>query len=103
MSIVPLNYVQMNSYAGASVDNWGAQNNIDSLWGKFRTGGLMNPLDVIEQITYFMFIYDLNDFDNKHAKKSAMLGIPHASIFEGMWDGGGICRQIRWAGVPRYH
>ena len=29
---------------------------IDSLWTIFWTGGLANPLDVIEQMTYLMFI-----------------------------------------------
>ena len=28
---------------------------IDSLWEIFWTGGLTNPLDVIEQMTYLMF------------------------------------------------
>ncbi len=36
---------------------------IDSLWEIFRTGGLTNPLDVIEQMTYLMFIHDLDDSD----------------------------------------
>ena len=32
------------------------KNKIDSLWDIFAAGGLVNPLDVIEQITYLMFI-----------------------------------------------
>lgn len=43
----------------------------------------MNPLDVIEQITYLMFIHDLDDADNKKAKDNALIGIPYKSIFEG--------------------
>ncbi len=54
---------------------------IDSLWEIFWTGGLTNPLDVIEQMTYMMFIHDLDDTDNIHAKESAMLGLPYQSIF----------------------
>ena len=38
----------------------------------FWTGGLTNPLDVIEQMTYMMFIRDLDDSDNMHAKEAAM-------------------------------
>lgn len=34
---------------------------IDSLWEIFWTGGLTNPLDVIEQMTYLMFIRDLDE------------------------------------------
>ena len=54
---------------------------IDSLWEIFWTGGLTNPLDVIEQMTYLMFIRDLDDADNLHAKEAAMLGLPYQSVF----------------------
>ncbi len=57
------------------------KNKIDSLWDTFAAGGLVNPLDVIEQITYLMFIHDLDDADNLRAKESAMLGLPYESIF----------------------
>lgn len=59
------------------------KNKIDSLWEIFWTGGLTNPLDVIEQITYLMFIRDLDDSDNRRAKEGAMLGLPYKSIFDG--------------------
>ena len=32
------------------------KNKIDNLWDIFASGGLVNPLEVIEQITYLMFI-----------------------------------------------
>lgn len=57
------------------------KNKIDSLWDIFAAGGLVNPLDVIEQITYLMFIRDLDDSDNLRAKESAMLGLSYESIF----------------------
>ena len=57
------------------------KNKIDSLWDTFASGGLVNPLDVIEQITYLMFIHDLDDLDNKNKKESVMLGVPFKSIF----------------------
>ena len=56
---------------------------IDSLWEIFWTGGLTNPLDVIEQMTYLMFIHDLDESDNLRAREAAMLGIPFESIFAG--------------------
>ena len=59
------------------------KNRIDSLWDIFAAGGLVNPLDVIEQITYLMFIHDLDDSDNLRSKESAMLGLPYESIFAG--------------------
>ena len=57
------------------------KNKIDSIWEIFWTGGLTNPLDVIEQMTYLMFIHDLDVADNTRAKESAMLGLPHESVF----------------------
>lgn len=54
---------------------------IDALWDIFAAGGLVNPLEVIEQITYLMFIHDLDDSDNTRAKESAMLGLSYQSIF----------------------
>lgn len=57
------------------------KNKIDGLWDIFASGGLVNPLEVIEQITYLMFIHDLDDLDNKRAKESAMLGLPFESIY----------------------
>ena len=59
------------------------KNRIDGLWDIFAAGGLVNPLDVIEQITYLMFIRDLDDTDNLRAREAAMLGLTHKSIFEG--------------------
>ena len=76
------------------------KNKIDSLWEIFWTGGLTNPLDVIEQITYLMFIHDLDDSDNMRAKESAMLGLPYSSIFsdevqigDRIVDG----KQLKWS------
>ena len=76
------------------------KNKIDSLWDIFAAGGLVNPLDVIEQITYLMFIHDLDDSDNRRAKEAAMLGLPYQSIFadevqigERIVDG----RQLKWS------
>lgn len=57
------------------------KNKVDKLWEMFWTGGLTNPLDVIEQITYLMFIRDLDQTDNNRQKESGMLGIPYTSMF----------------------
>ncbi len=57
------------------------KNKINSLWETFWTGGITNPLDVVEQMTYLMFIHDLDAADNQRAKESSMLGVPHKSIF----------------------
>lgn len=64
---------------------------IDKLWEMFWTGGITNPLDVIEQVTYLMFIRDLDDLDNIRSKESVMLGVPYQSIFN--QDG----QQLKWS------
>ena len=76
------------------------KNRIDGLWDIFAAGGLVNPLDVIEQITYLMFIHDLDTTDNLRAKESAMLGLPFKRIFadevqvgERTIDG----KQLKWS------
>lgn len=63
---------------------------VDRLWEMFWTGGLTNPLDVIEQITYLMFIRDLNQSDNNRQRESLMLGIPYTSMFVGK-------EHLRWS------
>ena len=76
------------------------KNRIDSLWEIFWTGGLTNPLDVIEQITYLMFIRDLDDSDNLRAKESAMLGLPYTSVFTGevqVGDRKVDGQQLKWS------
>ncbi|MBQ0098703.1 MAG: SAM-dependent DNA methyltransferase [Oscillospiraceae bacterium] len=59
------------------------KNKIDGLWDIFASGGVVNPLNVIEQITYLMFIHDLDEADNLRAKEDEMLGLPYKSIFAG--------------------
>lgn len=76
------------------------KNKIDGLWDVFAAGGLVNPLEVIEQITYLMFIRDLDDVDNKRAKESAMLGLPYKSIFADEVKIGDRTiegRQLKWS------
>ena len=76
------------------------KNRIDGLWNIFAAGGLVNPLEVIEQITYLMFIHDLDDTDNTRAKESAMLGLPYKSIFSDEVEIGGRTidgNQLKWS------
>ena len=59
------------------------KNKIDGLWEIFWTGGITNPLEVVEQMTYLMFIRDIDSADNIRSKEAAMLGLPFKSIFDG--------------------
>ena len=76
------------------------KNKIDSLWEIFWNGGITNPLDVIEQMTYLMFIKDLDDTDNLRAKEAAMLGLPYKSIFADeveLGDRKAPGNQLKWS------
>lgn len=73
---------------------------VDGIWDIFWAGGLTNPLDVIEQITYLMFIHDLDEADTRRTKESEMLGLPFNSIFSEEVEIGGVKvngNQLKWS------
>ena len=37
------------------------RNKVDRVWDAFWTGGISNPLEVIEQITYLLFLKRLDE------------------------------------------
>src|SRR4029078_3136075 len=46
------------------------RNQIDRVWDAFWSGGISNPLEVIEQITYLLFIRRLDDIQTLAEKKA---------------------------------
>ncbi|RXJ77868.1 DNA methyltransferase [Arcobacter sp. F155] len=63
---------------------------IDSIWNKFWSGGIANPLDAIQQITALIFLKLLNENDNKAILQSSFTGEKYVSLFENdkmaKWD-----------------
>lgn len=57
------------------------KNKVDRIWETFWTGGITNPLSVIEQITYLLFIRGLDEVETKREKEALVLGVPHNPIF----------------------
>jgi type I restriction enzyme M protein len=49
---------------------------IDSIWDDFWSGGVSNPLSVIEQITYLLFIKRLDELQTVEERKAATLQMP---------------------------
>ena len=47
---------------------------IDKIWNDFWTGGISNPLTVIEQFTYLIFLKQLDDKQILIEKEISMLG-----------------------------
>src|SRR3954469_20007521 len=50
------------------------RNQVDRIWDAFWSGGISNPLEVIEQITYLLFIRRLDDLQKNAEAKAATLG-----------------------------
>lgn len=72
---------------------------IDGIWNTFWTGGISNPLEVIEQITYLLFIKRLDDLHTLEELKATRLKIPmERRIFpEGKDDKGQAYEDYRWS------
>jgi type I restriction enzyme M protein len=49
---------------------------VDRLWTTFWNNGISNPLSVIEQISYLLFIKRLDDLELAKEKKAQRLGRP---------------------------
>ena len=59
------------------------KNKIDGIWDIFWSSGMTNPLTVIEQITYLMFIKILDDNELKKEAMAAAFDMPVADpIFD---------------------
>jgi len=63
---------------------------INSIWNKFWSGGIANPLNAIEQITALIFLKMLSEKDNQKISQSSFTGEDYISIFEenknAKWD-----------------
>ena len=67
------------------------KNKIDKIWEIFWTGGITNPLDVIEQFTYLLFIKQLDDVETTKENEANFLGFEYESMFPG------DCQKYRWS------
>ncbi len=47
---------------------------IDGVWNAFWSGGISNPLEVIEQITYLLFLRRLDDLQTLAESKARITG-----------------------------
>ncbi|HEX2913522.1 MAG TPA: class I SAM-dependent DNA methyltransferase [Chloroflexia bacterium] len=60
----------------------GVESEIKSLWNRFWSGGIANPLTAIEQITYLIFLKRIEDEDNRRAEENSA----YRSYFDGRDD-----------------
>lgn len=57
------------------------RNKVDRIWESFWTGGITNPLTVIEQFTYLLYIKGLDDREKRREMDSELLGTTHEGLF----------------------
>jgi type I restriction enzyme M protein len=72
---------------------------IDSIWNDFWSGGVSNPLSVIEQITYLLFIKRLDELQTLEERKAQTLKRPlERTIYPKGKDGRGVSYgEMRWS------
>jgi type I restriction enzyme M protein len=76
---------------------------VDTLWDKLWSGGLSNPLDAIEQLSYLLFLKRLDDEENRQAKIARLRGQPYepripATMRWGHWihfEGASALKHLR--------
>jgi type I restriction enzyme M protein len=59
------------------------QSLIRALWDRFWSGGISNPLSAIEQITYLLFMKQIDELDLKREKDALFTGDTFNSRFKG--------------------
>lgn len=57
------------------------KNKVDKIWETFWTGGITNPLTVIEQFTYLLFIKGLDEVETTKEKEAEFLGLEFEGTF----------------------
>ena len=75
------------------------RNQIDRLWDSFWSGGISNPLEVMEQITYLLFLRRLDDLQQLEENKASRLNQPIEKRFypEGKDSKGRPYQDLRWS------
>ena len=60
---------------------------VDQLWDKLWSGGLSNPLDAIEQLSYLLFLKRLDDMENQRERQAQRRGQPYQPLLQ---------EEMRW-------
>ncbi len=63
---------------------------INKLWDRFWSGGISNPLQAIEQMSYLIFMKRLEDEDIAREQESKLTGERFVSLFE-------KCQDCKWS------
>ncbi len=69
------------------------KNKVDKIWDDIAAGGITNPITVIEQLTYLMFIRSLDEKELEHEEFANMMGETMDHIFPLSETG----QSMRWS------
>lgn len=69
------------------------KNKVDKIWTDIWAGGISNPLTVVEQLTYLMFIRSLDEKELENENFEALSGEPMPKIFPQTEEG----QSMRWS------
>ena len=69
------------------------KNKVDKIWTDIWAGGLTNPLTVIEQLTYLLFIRSLDEKELDNERMDALMGTKGKRIF----PSSPIGQSMRWS------
>ena len=69
------------------------KNKVDKIWDDIAAGGITNPLTVIEQLTYLMFIRSLDEKELEAEEFENMTGEPMDKVFPQSQTG----QMMRWS------
>ena len=67
------------------------RNKVDRIWEVFWTGGITNPLEVIEQFTYLLFIKQLDEVETRKEKDAHFFQVSYVGMFPEE------CQKYRWS------
>jgi type I restriction enzyme M protein len=72
---------------------------VDRIWDAFWSGGISNPLEVIEQITYLLFLRRLDDLQTLAENRARRLGtkVEHEPFPKGKDGRGRPYQDLRWS------
>ena len=72
---------------------------VDRVWMAIYTGGISNPLEVVEQLTYLLFLKRLDEMQTLEENKAARLNKPIERVIfpQGLDSKGRTYQDIRWS------
>ena len=73
---------------------------VDRVWDAFWAGGIANPLEVIEQITYLMFIKRLDDLQEARQNRALRT---HRQVENPIYAADEDEQQLRWSRFKNIH